>query len=147
MSEWQAEFTSDGIRGPQGPIGPQGLQGEKGDKGEKGDNGDVGFSPIAQVSKSGAVATITITDANGTTTAQVSDGIGNITDVKVDGASVVNNSVANIDLTTKVDKVAGKGLSTNDFTNIDKVAIETMQIQITNIADEIGDIETLLNAI
>lgn len=33
-----------------------------------------GFSPIATVTKSGSVATITITDENGTTTATVSDG-------------------------------------------------------------------------
>ena len=33
-----------------------------------------GFSPVANVTKSGAVATITITDKNGTTTATISDG-------------------------------------------------------------------------
>ena len=45
-----------GIPGPPGPPGAD------------------GFSPIATVEKSGSVATITITDKNGTTTAQVSDG-------------------------------------------------------------------------
>lgn len=37
-------------------------------------NGTNGVSPVANVSKNGAVSTITITDANGTTTTQVLDG-------------------------------------------------------------------------
>lgn len=40
----------------------------------KGEKGEDGVSPEASVEKSGKVATITITDASGTTTAQVSDG-------------------------------------------------------------------------
>lgn len=43
--------------------------------GAKGDKGDDGFSPTASVSKSGTTTTITITDENGTTTAQVEDGV------------------------------------------------------------------------
>lgn len=46
----------------------------KGDTGNTGSAGADGFSPTASVSKSGSTATITITDKNGTTTAQVSDG-------------------------------------------------------------------------
>lgn len=46
----------------------------KGDTGASGTDGDDGFSPIATVSKSGTTSTITITDAVGTTTAQVTDG-------------------------------------------------------------------------
>jgi len=45
--------------GPEGPEGPQGPD---------------GYSPSASVTKSGSVATITITDKSGTTTASVSDG-------------------------------------------------------------------------
>ena len=48
--------------------GPQGLPGADGQ------DGSDGFSPIATVSKSGKVATISITDKNGTTTTTVSDG-------------------------------------------------------------------------
>ena len=51
--------------------GPQGLPGVDG---EDGQDGSDGFSPIATVSKSGKVATISITDKNGTTTATISDG-------------------------------------------------------------------------
>jgi len=43
-------------------------------KGDTGATGADGYSPTASVSKSGDTATITITDKNGTTTAQVSDG-------------------------------------------------------------------------
>ena len=45
-----------------------------GTNGTNGTNGQDGFSPIASVSKSGDTATITITDANGTTSATVKDG-------------------------------------------------------------------------
>lgn len=44
----------------------------KGPKGEQGDTG--GYSPKATVTKTGTTTTITITDVNGTTTAQVDDG-------------------------------------------------------------------------
>ena len=43
-------------------------------KGKDGTDGDDGYSPTASVSKTGKVATITITDKNGTTSAQVEDG-------------------------------------------------------------------------
>ena len=43
-------------------------------KGKDGTDGDDGYSPTANVSKSGKTATITITDKTGTTSAQVEDG-------------------------------------------------------------------------
>ena len=46
----------------------------KGKDGTNGIDGDDGYSPTANVSKSGKTATITITDKNGMTSAQVSDG-------------------------------------------------------------------------
>ena len=49
----------DGAAGPAGPAGPAGTD---------------GFSPTVTVSKSGKVATITVTDKNGTTTAEIRDG-------------------------------------------------------------------------
>lgn len=48
--------------------------GPKGDKGDKGDTGSQGFSPIATVTKSGKIATVTITDSTGTTTCEIRDG-------------------------------------------------------------------------
>lgn len=50
-----------------------------------GPQGPAGFSPIATVSKTGNVATISITDENGTTTAQVLDG--------TDGSNGQNNTL------------------------------------------------------
>ena len=43
--------------------------------GQDGDDGADGFSPIANVTKVGDTATITITDEDGTTTASISDGV------------------------------------------------------------------------
>ena len=63
-----------GDTGAKGDPGPQGVQGAKGDKGDKGDPGDDGFSPMATVTQTATGATITVTDKNGTTTANVTNG-------------------------------------------------------------------------
>ena len=55
-------------KGEKGDPGEQGIQGVPGVPGQD------GFSPIASVSKTGKIATITITDENGTTTAEIRDG-------------------------------------------------------------------------
>ena len=68
------EQGPQGIQGPQGPQGPAGKDGVDGKDGINGTNGQDGFSPSASVTKSGSVATITITDKNSTTTATISDG-------------------------------------------------------------------------
>ena len=110
-----------GDTGPIGPQGPQGIQGVKGDTGavytptvsQEGiiswtNNGELpnpdpvdvtgpqGFSPVANVVKENGVSTITITDSTGTTTAEVTD--GNVSDVIVNGTSVVDNGIASIDI-------------------------------------------------
>lgn len=46
-----------------------------------------------------------------------------VNDVTVDGTSVVANKVAVIDLSGKVDKVQGKGLSTEDYTSAEKTKL------------------------
>lgn len=46
-----------------------------------------------------------------------------VSDVKVDGTSVVTGGVAAVDLSGKVDKVTGKGLSTNDYTTAEKTKL------------------------
>ena len=60
----------------------------------KGATGDDGYSPTANVSKSGKTATITITDKNGTTTAQVEDG-----EDGTDGIDGISPSVSVTDIT------------------------------------------------
>lgn len=44
----------------------------------------------------------------------------------------------------KVDKVAGKELSTNDFTNEYKQKVDNNENEISLIQEEIGDIESIL---
>lgn len=88
-----------GATGPQGEQGIQGIQGEQGPQGiqgEQGETGADGYSPTATVTKTGDVATITITDINGTTTTNIYDGAGAVSDVQVNGVSVLVDSVANI---------------------------------------------------
>lgn len=58
-------------------------------------------------------------------------------------------------LNTKVDKVSGKGLSTNDFTSAEKTKLAglsnyndtAIKQQITNLDNKIGDINTVLDKI
>jgi len=60
-----------------GPPGPQGERGEKGDTGSQGNPGSPGadgFSPTATVTQTSSGATISITDKDGTTTADISNG-------------------------------------------------------------------------
>lgn len=65
-----------GEPGPQGEQGPQGIQGIQGPAGA---NGQDGFSPVATVTQTATGATITITDAQGTTTADIHNGTdGNV---------------------------------------------------------------------
>ena len=70
----QGPQGAKGDTGAKGDPGPQGVQGAKGDKGDKGDPGDDGFSPTATVTQTATGATITVTDKNGTTTANVTNG-------------------------------------------------------------------------
>ena len=57
--------------------------------------GPAGTSPTATVTKSGAVATITITDANGTTSETVSDGVTGWTEgTLVDGSNTLTDATS-----------------------------------------------------
>lgn len=118
-----------------------------GKDGTNGTNGQDGFSPTATVTKSGTVATITITDKDGTTTANVYDGTGSITDVKVDGSSVVSGGIANIDLTGYAEKsdlatVATSG-SYTDLTNQPTIPTPT-DVQINGTSITLGDVANIL---
>ena len=64
----------DVLNGETGSAGAPGKDGKDGAPGKDGDPGQDGFSPSASVSKSGNVATISVTDKDGTTTASISDG-------------------------------------------------------------------------
>lgn len=58
----------------QGEKGDTGEQGPPGEKGEKGDAGADGFSPTVTVEQTETGATITVTDKNGTTSAEIKNG-------------------------------------------------------------------------
>ena len=79
----QGEKGNTGDAGPQGPQGPKGDTGDTGptgpagptgEAGETGPQGPAGVSPTVEISKSGKVTTITITDATGPHTATINDG-------------------------------------------------------------------------
>lgn len=97
----------NGADGAPGATGPQGPAGQDGTNGTNGQDGQDGVSPIATVSKSGDTATITITDANGTTTTTISDGAdGADGNDGADGYSPIatvtkSNGVATITITDK----------------------------------------------
>jgi len=63
-----------GPQGPQGEMGPQGVKGDRGPQGYTGETGPAGFSPSATVTQVQGGAVISITDASGTTTAELHDG-------------------------------------------------------------------------
>lgn len=63
-----------GDTGPQGPQGVQGETGATGATGPQGPAGNDGVSPTATVTQTSTGATITITDSQGTTTANVTNG-------------------------------------------------------------------------
>lgn len=129
------------IKGPQGEKGDKGDTGERGEKGEKGDKGDTGadgYGPSASVVRGEGKATITITDKNGTTSADVFDGQENaIETVKVNGEALpIQDKAVNIDLSDyaksadvnkslggKVDKAEGMGLSQNSYTTTEKTKL------------------------
>jgi len=99
-------------------AGPAGPQGEQGNPGSNGSDGSDGFSPVATVTKTGNIATISITDKNGTTTATIRDGS--------DGQGSGDMLKADYDANDVVKNAGGI---------------------VAYIADQIGDIETLLAAL
>lgn len=73
----KGETGATGPQGPQGPkgdTGPTGPAGPTGETGGTGPQGPAGVSPTVEISKTGKITTITITDATGTHTATINDG-------------------------------------------------------------------------
>ena len=110
----QIVFTmSDGTEFISGKIPT--VKGDKGDPFKYSDftqeqldslKGSDGFSPTATVEKVGKIATITITDKNGTTTATIKDGEGSeggetntIDSISVNGVNVSPDENKNVDIT------------------------------------------------
>lgn len=126
LEEIVLEFDASeaiGPKGDQGDIGPQGEQGDTGAAGAKGDQGD----PGPGVASGGTTGQYLVKSSNtnydtGWDTLTKSDvGLGN-----VDNTSDVNKPVSSATQTAlddKVDKVTGKGLSANDYTDADKTRL------------------------
>lgn len=138
--KWSNVGSIQGPAGPQGPVGPKGEQGEPGQKGEKGDPGS-----DASVTKQNVEAVLTgnitthahndwyiakgstaeytpITDYSPATKKYVDDTVAAV-DVTEQISGKADKTYVDSKLDTKVDKVSGKQLSTNDYTNEDKTKL------------------------
>lgn len=74
-TQWLASLKGEkGEKGDKGDTGEQGAKGDKGDTGENGINGADGYSPSATVLKTDGKTTVSITDKDGTTNAEIIDG-------------------------------------------------------------------------
>ena len=70
----KGDTGEQGPKGDTGSEGPQGPAGKDGANGKDGADGSDGYSPTATVEQTDTGAIITITDKNGTTTANVLNG-------------------------------------------------------------------------
>lgn len=111
------------IKGPKGDKGDTGATGATGAQGIQGIQGIQGVQGVAGDSATIEIGTVTTLDAGEDATVEnvgtVSDAIFNFGIPKgADGE--VTTAQLNAGLDTKVDKVTGKGLSTNDYTTTEK---------------------------
>lgn len=90
----KGDTGSQGPTGPQGPkgdAGEQGIQGPKGDTGATGPAGADGYSPTASVKRVEGGALVTVTDADGTTTAMLND--ATISEGSITGVMIADNTI------------------------------------------------------
>lgn len=124
----------------QGPAGPQGLKGDPGEKGEKGDPGSdasvtkqnveaVLTGDITShnhdsryISKSNTSTYIPTADYHPATKKYVDDTVAAV-DVTEQISGKADKTYVDSKLDTKVDKIPGKQLSTNDYTTEDKTKL------------------------
>lgn len=150
--KWSNVGSIQGPAGPQGPVGPKGEQGKPGPKGEPGADGAPGIQgpkgdpgSDASVTKQNVEAVLTgdITSHNHDSRYISKSNTSTYTptaDYHPATKKYVDDTVAAVDVTeqisgkadktyvdskldTKVDKVSGKQLSTNDYTNEDKTKL------------------------
>lgn len=139
----KGEQGEPGPKGEPGANGTPGVQGPKGDPGEKGEKGDPGSD--ASVTKQNVEAVLTgditshnhdsryisksntstytpTTDYHPATKKYVDDTVAAV-DVTEQISGKADKTYVDSKLDTKVDKVSGKQLSTNDYTNDDKTKL------------------------
>lgn len=139
----KGEQGEPGPKGEPGDNGAPGIQGPKGDPGEKGEKGDPGSDASVTKQNVEAVLTGDITSHNHDSRYISKSNTGTYTptaDYHPATKKYVDDTVAAVDVTeqisgkadktyvdskldTKVDKVSGKQLSTNDYTNEDKTKL------------------------
>ena len=107
-------------------------------------NGENGISPEAKIERISNGVNITITDANGTTAAEVYDGKGTEVEVPTKTSQLENDSgfATEDELNNKVDKVAGKSLIAD--TEIDRLK-DVTNYDDTETKQDIADINQELN--
>ena len=139
----KGEQGEPGPKGEPGADGAPGVQGPKGDPGEKGEKGDPGND--ASVTKQNVEAVLTgditshnhdsryisksntstytpTTDYHPATKKYVDDSVAAV-DVTEQISGKADKTYVDSKLDTKVDKVSGKQLSTNDYTDEDKTKL------------------------
>lgn len=67
--------------------------------------------------------------------------IDNLLKNKSDTSHTHSDYASKTDLDNKVDKVSGKGLSTNDFTNTDKSNLDDLKLTVSSLEDKIDKLE------
>lgn len=99
-------YLSNGPQGPQGPAGPQGETGATGATGATGPQGETGpqgpQGPAGPGVPTGGTAGQVLKKASGTDydTEWGNEQGASVTDVQIDGTSILNNGVANVPLVT-----------------------------------------------
>ena len=134
-AEWLISLK--GEKGETGPQGPKGDTGEKGEKGDPGSDASVTKQNVEAVltgditshnhdsryiSKSNTSTYTPTTDYHPATKKYVDDTVAAV-DVTEQISGKADKAYVDSKLDTKVDKVSGKQLSTNDYTNDDKTKL------------------------
>src|SRR5574344_2265415 len=103
------------------------------------------FSKLAGIAAGAQVNTVTsVAGRTGAVTLTKTDvGLGNVDNTSDANKPISTATQAALDL--KVDKVTGKGLSTNDFTNTYKTQIDTNTSNIATLNTQVGNISAVLD--
>ena len=136
--------TGINLKGPRGAVGPRGLPGKDGITPHIGENGnwyigeqDTGSK--AELNTDEYVTKEELEDVIGNapealdTLKELSDAIGGNPDFATNINNIINN---------KVDKIVGKGLSTNDYTNEDKNKLTTHTSELQTLAAALQQLNT-----
>lgn len=81
--------------------------------------------------------------------ANLTVGVGNVAiDDALSSSSTnpVQNNVIYLALDNKVDKVDGKGLSTNDYTTADKEKLANLETLVSELQTKVAELESILNS-